>query len=192
MPEPRDSRAGSGGQGEAGPSSGVPIEALGEDARSLTLEQFEARHGSGFLMVTAAGIGGPRGTTGTEFLLGDVDDDPAARTADVAVVVYALRQRGGSEGHLVTLGRDTRQDVAIPAPSISRIHAFAKRGPDGAFLLQDMGSTNGTTVNNASVPARGAGPATPLKPGDTVRLGQVEFTFTDARALREYALQLGG
>jgi hypothetical protein len=47
-------------------------------------------------------------------------------------------------------------------------------------------------VNGVSVPARGAGPPKPVKPGDTVKFGQVEFTFTDARALREYALQAAG
>ena len=47
-------------------------------------------------------------------------------------------------------------------------------------------------MNGASVPPRGAGPPTPLKPGDNVRLGQVEFTFTDARALREFVLKMGG
>jgi pSer/pThr/pTyr-binding forkhead associated (FHA) protein len=89
----------------------------------------------------------------------------------------------------VTIGRETRHDVVIPGPSVSRFHAFAKPSPDGSFLLQDMGSTNGTTVNAVSVPARGGGSPSPLKPGDTVRFGQVEFTFTDARALQEYALQ---
>ena len=191
MSERMDRRAAPGGSGAAASGSALPIEAFGEDARSLTPEQFEARHGSGFLMVTASGIGGRRGTSGTELLL-EVDDDPAARTANVSVVVYPLRQKAGAQGHLVTIGRETGHDVVIPDPSVSRFHAFAKPGPGGAFLLQDMGSTNGTSVNGASVAPRDAGPATPIKPGDTVRLGQVEFTFSNARALQEYAQQLGG
>jgi len=170
----------------------VPIEAFYQDAQDLSLEAFEARHGKAFLMVTAAGLSGPKATSGTELLLDGVDDDPGARTANLAVVVYPLRQKDGSGGHLVTVGRDTRHDVVIPAPSISRLHAFAKGSPDGTFLLQDMGSTNGTSVNGVSVPARGAGPPRQLKPGDTVKFGQMEFTFTDARALREYALQAAG
>jgi hypothetical protein len=55
-----------------------------------------------------------------------------------------------------------------------------------------MSSSNGTSVNGISVMARGVGPPTPVKPGDTVRIGQVEFTFTDARALHEFAIQVGG
>ena len=55
---------------------------------------------------------------------------------------------------IVTLGRESKQDVVIPDMSVSRFHAFAKPGPDGALLLQDAGSTNGTTVNGQSVPRR--------------------------------------
>jgi hypothetical protein len=192
MPERRDSQAVHGGGGEALPGSAVPIEAFYQDAQVLELEAFEARYGNAFLMVTAAGLGGPKSSSGTDLLLDGVDDDPGERTAVLAVVIYPLRPKDGSAGHLVTLGRDTRHDVVVPGPSVSRFHAFAKRGPDGSFLLQDMGSTNGTSVNGVSVPARGAGPPRPLKPGDTVKFGQVEFTYTDARALREYALQAAG
>lgn len=175
-------------EGQAHAGSAVPIEAFYEDAEKLSAEAFEARHGKGFLMVTAAGLDGPKSSSGTELLL-QADDDPGALTADLAVVVYPLRQREGPAGHLVTIGRETRHDVVIPGPSVSRFHAFAKLGPDGHFVLQDMGSTNGTSVNAVSVPARGAGPPRTLKPGDTVKFGQVQFTFTDARALQEYALQ---
>jgi hypothetical protein len=189
MPEHRDGQAMRRSEGQAQAGSAVPIEAFFEDAQKLSPEAFEARHGKGFLMVTAAGLDGPKGSSGTELLLHGVDDDPAALTADLAVVVYPLRQREGPSGHLVTIGRETRHDVVIPGPSVSRFHAFAKLNPDGSFLLQDMGSTNGTTVNAVSVPARGAGSPRTLKPGDTVKFGQVEFTFTDARALQEYAVQ---
>ena len=92
----------------------------------------------------------------------------------------------------MTIGRESTHDIVIPDPSVSRFHAFAKQGADGEFLLQDAGSTNGTTVNGASVPARGAGSPTRLKPGDTVRLGQLDSTFADARGLREFVLQAGG
>ena len=79
--------------------------------------------------------------------------------------------------------------VIVPDPSVSRFHCFARREADGSWRLQDMNSSNGTTVNGASVPARGVGPATPVKPGDNVKLGQVQLTFTDATALRDFTLQ---
>ena len=59
------------------------------------------------------------------------------------------------------------------------------------FVPERAGHPAASTVDFDGL-ARGAGPPTPLKPGDTVRLGQVEFTFTDAAALREFALQAGG
>jgi hypothetical protein len=178
----------SGGQAPFGTALG--IEELYGDAQ-LELEEFEARYGNGFLLVTAAGLESSKGTT-TQLLLDGVDADPAAHTAGLAVVVYPLRQRDILGGHLVTIGREKTHDIVIPDPSVSRFHAFAKQAEDGGFMLQDGSSTNGTTVNGASVPARGAGPPTRLKPGDTVRLGQLESTFTDARALREFVLQTGG
>ena len=190
MPESRDSRGADTGEGQTPFGTALTIEELHADAQ-LGPEEFEAKYGNGFLLVTAAGLDSTKGTT-TQLLLDGVDEDPAGHTAGLAVVVYPLRQRDILGGHLVTIGREKTHDIVIPDPSVSRFHAFAKQGEDGGFLLQDAGSTNGSSVNGVSVPARGAGPATRLKPGDTVRLGQLESTFTDARALREFVLQTGG
>jgi hypothetical protein len=169
----------------------VAIESLHEDAQRLDPEAFEARHGSAFLLVSAASVGGRSSSSATEMLLGLESDDPSANTATVAVVVYPLRQRSESKGHLVTIGRDPKHDVVIPDPTVSRFHAFGKL-EEGTFVIHDEGSSNGTTVNGAFVPGRGMGPPTQLKPGDTVKLGQVETTFTDAKALRDFALKMGG
>ena len=174
----------------ARPAAGtaLPIEAFSEDARRLDPEAFAAHRGTGFLLVMAAAVldGGSRAT---RLLLDGVDEDPGGRTAELSVAVYPLVARNASAGPLVTVGRDARHDVVIPDPSVSRFHAFAKPAEDGTCLLQDMGSTNGTTVNGTSVPARGTGEPMPVKPGDTVCFGQVKFTFSDARALREFVLQ---
>jgi pSer/pThr/pTyr-binding forkhead associated (FHA) protein len=42
------------------------------------------------------------------------------------------------------------------------------------MVLEDMGSTNGTYLNEEVL----AGP-TPLHPGDRVRIGDSEFTYLD-------------
>jgi hypothetical protein len=164
----------------------MPLESLAADARALGPDAFAEKHGNAFLLFTAKRAYSPHGGSSTELLL-DGDDEPAGRTASLAVVVFPLRPKDPAKGSMVTLGRESRQDVVIPDMSVSRFHAFAKPGPDGAPLLQDAGSTNGTTVNGDSVLAAGSGPPRRLKPGDNVRLGHVELTFTDARALREYA-----
>jgi hypothetical protein len=176
--------------GDGSLGSAIPIESLAPDARSLAPDAFAARHGNGFLLFTAKRLDGPESTNSTKLMLDDGDREaPDGRTAGLAVVVYPMRSRDPSKGPIVTLGRDSKQDVVIPDMSVSRFHAFAKPGPDGALLLQDAGSTNGTTVNGQSVLTAGAGPARRLGPGDNVRLGHIELTFTDARALREFALQ---
>jgi hypothetical protein len=176
--------------GESSLGSAIALESLTADARSLAPDDFAARHGNSFLLFTAKKMVGHKSESSTNLLLDDGDDDaPDGRTANLAIVVYPMRSRDPAKGTMVTLGRESRQDVVIPDMSVSRFHAFAKPGPDGALVIQDAGSTNGTTVNGESVLTTGAGPARRLKPGDNVRLGHIELTFTDARALREFVLQ---
>lgn len=170
------------------PGSALPMEAYLDDARSLDPEAFAARHGAAFLLLTATGLSQPADTSSTRLQLLEDEDGASAHTADLAILVYPVR----SAVHIATLGRSPTNDVVIPDPSISRLHAFVKRTETGGFLVLDAGSTNGTMVNGASVLARGHGPATPLKAGDSVRLGQVQFTFVDARGLREFVLQSAG
>jgi len=176
--------------GDPALGSAIPLESLLPDARSLTPEAFQERHGNSFLLFTAKKAADHGSGSSTNLLLDEEDDDePAGRTASLAVVVYPLRPRDPARGSMVTLGREARQDVVIQDMSVSRFHAFAKPGQDGALLLQDAGSTNGTTVNGESVLTTASGPPRRLKPGDNVRLGHIELTFTDARALREFVLQ---
>lgn len=167
--------------------SALLLEALAGDARAMAPDAFAQKHGNAFLLFTAKRLDGPESTNSTKLLLDGDDDEPAGRTANLAVVVFPLRPKDAAKGSMITLGRESRQDVVIPDMSVSRFHAFAKPGPDGALLLQDAGSTNGTTVNGESVLTAATGPARRLKPGDNVRLGHVELTFTDARALRDFA-----
>ncbi|MCG8587702.1 MAG: FHA domain-containing protein [Proteobacteria bacterium] len=157
---------------------------LGEDAARLDVEAFAARHGAGFLLQTTARRLKPPDASYTEVLLED-DPDPNGATADLSILVHSLC--GTGDAHLVTMGRGGNNDIVVRDPSVSRFHAFAKHGDDGGFLLQDAGSTNGTTVDGVSVAARGAGAPTLLTPGATVRMGQVEFTYTDAAGLRTFA-----
>lgn len=170
--------------------SALPVEALDEDARTLSAEAFRERHGDGFLLVTAARVR-VRTADSTTYLQLDDESDPGDRTADLATLIYPLRGPQGVPADIVTLGRESRHDVVIPDASVSRFQAFLKRDANGAFLIQDVESTNGTAVNGTSVPSRGAGSPVALKPGDTVRLGQVEATFTDAAGLQSFVRATG-
>ncbi len=168
--------------------SGLTFESFRADARDLSPADFEERHGSAFLLLTAAELREPTGPAMTEVALAGVDEPGSERTAYLSLLAYPLLRTGRSVGHLITVGRTANNDVVIPDVSVSRFHAFVKPPGDGYFQIQDASSTNGTTVNGTSVPAQGHGPAVDLKSGDNVRLGQVELTFVRAETLREFVL----
>jgi ABC transport system ATP-binding/permease protein len=68
--------------------------------------------------------------------------------------------------HEMIIGRDPDVDIIINSPAVSRKHARILV-QDRATILEDLGSSNGTFVNEIKL----AGQAT-LKPGDRVRLGR--------------------
>ena len=55
-------------------------------------------------------------------------------------------------------------------PGISRLHAVLVRREAGGYAVRDLGSTNGTTVNDNRQPIA-ADAAVPLAEGDRIRLG---------------------
>jgi hypothetical protein len=63
-------------------------------------------------------------------------------------------------------------DLAVPPmdPGISRLHAVLERGSDGTYVVRDLGSTNGTMVNDDPVPIAPQ-TAVRLADGDRVRVG---------------------
>jgi pSer/pThr/pTyr-binding forkhead associated (FHA) protein len=56
-------------------------------------------------------------------------------------------------------------DIVLPDPEVSRHHAVIGES-SSAPTIEDLGSTNGTFVNDERI----SGP-TKLEPGDTIRLG---------------------
>ncbi|MGD8405055.1 MAG: FHA domain-containing protein [Anaerolineales bacterium] len=66
----------------------------------------------------------------------------------------------------IIVGRDPDVDITIPSPIVSRRHARLTRDGD-AYMIEDMGSSNGTYVNGQRVSERRQ-----LKSGDQVRFGQ--------------------
>jgi pSer/pThr/pTyr-binding forkhead associated (FHA) protein len=72
----------------------------------------------------------------------------------------------------VTVGRAPGCGVSLPDVTVSQLHARVFRR-DGAFYLEDLGSTNGTWLNRGRV-----GAAVPLKRGDRVRIGSTLLEVT--------------
>ena len=74
-----------------------------------------------------------------------------------------------SEG--AVLGRSDQADIRLEDTFASGSHA--RLAPHGdVIVLEDLGSTNGTFLNGEPL----EGPQ-PLHPGDTIRIGDSEFTF---------------
>ncbi len=79
-----------------------------------------------------------------------------------------------SLGHLrITIGRSARNDICIPDPFASRVHAEV-RCESGRYFLQDLGSANGTLYNGASVEGNVA-----LTCGGRIQIGETEIIFDD-------------
>ncbi len=70
-----------------------------------------------------------------------------------------------------TIGRDAGCDMVLPDPTISRWHAGLKREASG-WMLDDLGSTNGTRLNGWRVRAW-----VPVRDGDLVSFGAATYVF---------------
>jgi len=66
------------------------------------------------------------------------------------------------------LGRASECDISIPVDEISRRHAIVRPNPDG-LMVEDLGSSNGSFINNRRVQTG------QLLPGDELRLDQVRL-----------------
>jgi hypothetical protein len=72
-----------------------------------------------------------------------------------------------------TIGRDRDCDLFVPDPTVSRLHArFERVNAKDGWLLADLGSKNGTTLNGWRVrePVQ-------VRPGDRVKFGAVTFVM---------------
>lgn len=79
------------------------------------------------------------------------------------------------------LGRSSDNAVVLQDPQSSSRHAEIAPGPDGAsYTVTDLGSTNGTYVNEQRLSAHT--PQT-LNHGDTVRIGNTTFQYEVAGAI---------
>lgn len=76
----------------------------------------------------------------------------------------------------LTLGRAPENDVVADDPAASRQHARIERLEDGAFLLMDLGSSNGTVLNGRPLRA-----PTRLQAGDVIGVGALAFTVEISR-----------
>jgi hypothetical protein len=102
-----------------------------------------------------------------------------ARPHAPAVLVLLTGARSGQgffplDGPETMIGRAENAHVSLPDPGISRLHARILREGDD-FVVEDLGSTNGTEVNGQLIKRRR------LADGDRVRLGNSTLQFRRER-----------
>src|ERR687890_655732 len=74
----------------------------------------------------------------------------------------------------ITIGRSARNDLCIPDPFASRVHAEVRREGD-QYFLQDLGSANGTLYNGTNVEG-----TVDLHQGGRIQIGETEIVFNDS------------
>ena len=96
--------------------------------------------------------------------------------ARAPVELVVLDERGRDKERIsitrdpIVIGRMSSNDVVLSDPNVSRRHAEMRR-ENGSWVLLDLGSTNGTTVNGRP------GPQHALKDGDRLGFGTSELIF---------------
>lgn len=94
--------------------------------------------------------------------------------AKAILVVRQGTQAGMSfplSGAQTILGREEGTDIVLQDPESSRQHARVS-WQAGQFILEDLGSTNGTFVNGVQITAPQV-----LSPGDSIGIGQTALVF---------------
>lgn len=91
-------------------------------------------------------------------------------------------------GRPVVVGRGVEVDVLVSSGKVSKRHAEFHLRPDGALLLTDMGSSNGTFVNGQRLAAN---QPTRIEPGTTeVWFADRQYFHFDGPALNSYVRHL--
>src|SRR5260370_36307720 len=75
----------------------------------------------------------------------------------------------------ITIGRSARNDLCIPDPFASRVHAEVRHEGD-EYVLQDLGSANGTLYNGSVVER-----PIHLTRGGRIQIGETEIFFNDGQ-----------
>ena len=126
----------------------------------------------------AALVRDPSGADATmAFTPEELDDHSPLEDLGMEGPALVVRSGGGRAGeHFVpqeertTVGRSPDCDIFLDDVTVSRTHAVLLR-KDGAFVIEDQGSLNGTFVNKRRIDS------SPLVDGDEVQVGKYRLTF---------------
>lgn len=79
----------------------------------------------------------------------------------------------------ITIGRSARNDLCVPDPFASRVHAEVRREGD-QYYLQDLGSANGTYYNGTRIEGE-----VELSHSGRIQIGETEIVFKDKATAHE-------
>ncbi len=132
---------------------------------------------SGLGLVASAAVPvdqGPPSLSLTTALEADTSTDELKRSAGDQADAVLVGPSGKSPlaAAITSIGRDRDNDVAVPHPDVSGLHAQIVRVEGTGLYLYDMGSASGTLVNGERVYA-----PHPLADGDRITIGGVNYTF---------------
>ena len=71
------------------------------------------------------------------------------------------------------IGRDAKCEIVIDHPDVSREHAEIRAIPDGGWLIRDLDSANGTTVNGVPIDEHA------LEANDRIKIYKNEYMFIE-------------
>ena len=137
-----------------GASPNKTLDQFKKENRGLTIEDFLTRHPGPFLVVSFPSTDGdiqapPILPGGGNTIRGSF------APIKVTTHIYSLARHGDAELHMITVGRTANNDICIPFPQVSKMHAhFQKDYRSGRMALTDAASTNGTRVNGQMLPPR--------------------------------------
>ncbi len=96
---------------------------------------------------------------------------PATESCLVQIYGPELGKRYVLDEDELTIGRDPKNQIVLDLDNVSRRHARISLR-QGKFFLHDLGSTNGTYLNEEEVREE-----SPLRSGDQVKVGSTIFKF---------------
>jgi transcriptional regulator with GAF, ATPase, and Fis domain len=118
------------------------------------------------------------------------DATPSHKERAGLVLLYAPNFQQLSPAYVfvspeLTIGRDASNLICVPEQAVSREHAriYAK---DTRWMLQDLGSRNGTMVDGAYITE------VELEPNHEIRVGDAMFKFVDSGAEKCVAYRIDG
>jgi hypothetical protein len=162
----------------------IPFPELFEDYRAKGPEKFRYLHTHPFLVVLHSPDDEPyQLQVDTAESTADSLSAYTASREDLAKkhVVLLIKSSHDSDVARIKVGRARNSDITIRSSRISKLHCMFHIKKDG-YLLEDMGSVNGTAVNSSVLKK---GKPVKLKDGDIISIWRYAFEFIEADSFLE-------